>query len=72
MGRWPPCIHGSVASLYTWVGGLTVYMGRWPHCIHGSVASHSVGETGASCIQGHVVTEAFYENIAYIWNHHRQ
>ena len=29
-------------------------------------------ENGASCIQGQVVTDTFYETIAHIWSHHRQ
>ena len=34
--------------------------------------TRDVGETGDSCLQGQVVTEAFYENIAYMWRYHRQ
>ena len=34
-------------------------------------ATELVGGTGASCIQGQVVTEAFYENIAHIWRYLR-
>ena len=28
--------------------------------------TRDVGETGASCLQGQIVTEAFYENIAHM------
>ena len=30
----------------------------------------TVGETGASCIQGHVVTESFYKNTVHMWSYH--
>ena len=31
----------------------------------------SVGDTGASCVERQVVSEAFYENIAHLRSHHR-
>ena len=37
-----------------------------------SVLDHVVGETGASCMKGHVVTEVCYENKAHIWRYHRR
>ena len=32
---------------------------------------YALWETGASCIQKHVVTESFYENIVNVWRRHR-